>query len=235
MEGRFSRTRRPSAPPAEFFTTARSMLEQAQARNAEVLEASRAFKGHTYSNSIYYLEPWSMPGFAQREETAVASGMAMLKAKIDRGEIPGIVKGQGRIFVKKRRWEFPIPGAGELRERRPDYVPVTVEKDARSNGIPGISMKKYHVHGEMPVGEFVYFIRHQIALPMSKPLFVFFKNTEPPADALMSKVDGENRDEDGFLHMSYSGEANASGSINHEQEWMDKALPGYRRLYMQGA
>ncbi|CAN6723648.1 unnamed protein product [Malus baccata var. baccata] len=124
MEGRFSRTRRPSAPPAEFFTTARSMLEQAQARNAEVLEASRAFKGHTYSNSIYYLEPWSMPGFAQREETAVASGMAMLKAKIDRGEIPGIVKGQGRIFVKKRRWEFPIPGAGELRERRPDYVPV---------------------------------------------------------------------------------------------------------------
>ncbi|CAN6723647.1 unnamed protein product [Malus baccata var. baccata] len=176
-----------------------------------------------------------MPGFAQREETAVASGMAMLKAKIDRGEIPGIVKGQGRIFVKKRRWEFPIPGAGELRERRPDYVPVTVEKDARSNGIPGISMKKYHVHGEMPVGEFVYFIRHQIALPMSKPLFVFFKNTEPPADALMSKVDGENRDEDGFLHMSYSGEANASGSINHEQEWMDKALPGYRRLYMQGA
>ncbi|TQE13102.1 hypothetical protein C1H46_001186 [Malus baccata] len=175
------------------------MLEQAQARNAEVLEASRAFKGHTYSNSIYYLEPWSMPGFppslhvtrekAQREETVVASGMAMLKAKIDRGEIPGIVKGQGR----------------------------------------------YHVPGEMPVGEFVFFIRQQIALPLSKPLFVFFKNTEPPADALMSKVDGENRDEDGFLHMSYSGEANASGSINHEQEWMDKALPGYRRLHMQGA
>nr|XP_017183311.2 uncharacterized protein LOC103419281 isoform X1 [Malus domestica] len=197
MEGRFSRTRRPSAPPAEFFTTARSMLEQAQARNAEVLEASRAFKGHAYSNSIYYLEPWSMPGFAQREETAVASGMAMLKAKIDRGEIPGIVKGQGsgfRIFVKKRRWEFPIPGAGELRKRRPDYVPVTVEKDARSNGIPGISMKnslltsfwldhlglisdcRYHVHGEMPVGEFVYFIRHQIELPMSKPLFVLQKH-----------------------------------------------------------
>lgn len=48
-------------------------------------------------------------------------------------------------------------------------------------------------------------------------------------DALMSEVDGENRDEDGFLHMSYSGEANASGSINHEQEWMDKALPGFRR------
>ncbi|CAN6581018.1 unnamed protein product [Malus baccata var. baccata] len=143
MEGRFSRTRRPSAPPppAEFFTTARSMLEQAQARNAEVLQASRAFKGRIYSNSIYYLEPWSMPGFAQREETAVASGMAMLKAKIDRGEILGIVKGQGRIFLKKRRCEFPIPGAGELREKRPDYVPVTVEKDARSNCIPGISMK----------------------------------------------------------------------------------------------
>ncbi|XP_068318655.1 uncharacterized protein [Pyrus communis] len=157
MEGRFSRTRRPSAFPAEFLTAARSLMEQAEAHNAEVLEAARAFKGFTYSKSIYYLEPWSMPGFAQREQAAVASGMAMLKAKIDRGEIPGIVKGQGRIFLKKRRCEFPIPGAGELREKRPDFVPATVEKDARSNGIPGISMKKYHVHGEMPVGEFVFF------------------------------------------------------------------------------
>lgn len=36
---------------------------------------------------------------AQREQAAVASGMAMLKAKIDRGEIPGIVKGQGRLVA----------------------------------------------------------------------------------------------------------------------------------------
>ncbi|CAL9014965.1 unnamed protein product, partial [Prunus brigantina] len=82
---------------------------------------------------------------------------------------------------------------------------VTVEKDTRSD-IPDIDMKKFQVHGEMPLGKFVDFIRLQIELSIKKPIFVFFKNTEPSTGALMGAIDEENKGEDGFLHITYSGE-----------------------------
>ncbi|CAB4289020.1 unnamed protein product [Prunus armeniaca] len=36
-------------------------------------------------------------------------------------------------------------------------------------------------------------------------------------NALMSTIDGENKDEDGFLHITFSGEGRVCGS-NEEQE-----------------
>ncbi|KAH0986048.1 hypothetical protein GBA52_013225 [Prunus armeniaca] len=131
-------------------------------------------------------------------------------AEIERPEIFGMSKRTTRDFVKRFKDRTCLE-AGELREKRPNYVPVTVEKDARSD-IPDIDMKKFHVHGEMPLGKFVDFIRLQIELSIKKPIFVFFKNTEPPTGALMGAIDEENKDEDGFLHITYSGEERLCGS-----------------------
>ena len=89
----------------------------------------------------------------------------------------------------------------------------------------------------MTVGQFVYVVRKRIKLSAEKAIFVFIKNTLPPtgkcsvisivvfvssgsgielkpfvvAAALMSSVYEENKDEDGFLYMTYSGE-NTFGS-----------------------
>ncbi|TQD71070.1 hypothetical protein C1H46_043391 [Malus baccata] len=77
------------------------------------------------------------------------------------------------------------------------------------------------VHGELPLGEYIYFIRAWIGWlnidTIDKPIFVSFKNIEPPIGALMSEVDEQNKDEDGFLHVTYGGEGKAHGTINHEQ------------------
>lgn len=89
------------------------------------------------------------------------------------------------------------------RERRPSCIPLAVEKDARSD-LPEIGSKKFIVYGDMPLGEFVDYIRFTIGVSREKPIYVFFKNTEPPAGALMVKIDKENKDEDGYLHITYS-------------------------------
>ncbi|KAB2600993.1 hypothetical protein D8674_001998 [Pyrus ussuriensis x Pyrus communis] len=97
--------------------------------------------------------------------------------------------------------------AWKVRERGPDHIPVWVGKDASSD-IPDIDMKKYNVHRDMPLREFVDFIwlRIQHESPWKKSLFVYFKNTEPPiGTTLMSEVDEKNRDEDGFVRIAYSG------------------------------
>ena len=75
------------------------------------------------------------------------------------------------------------------------------------------------------MGQFVYVIRKRIKLAPEKAIFIFVNEVLPPTAALMSAIYEEhkcvelqllaseskltfpaNRDEDGFLYVSYSGE-----------------------------
>ncbi|KAG4929213.1 hypothetical protein JHK85_046718 [Glycine max] len=89
-------------------------------------------------------------------------------------------------------------------------VQVIVEKAERSD-IPDIDKKKYLVPADLTVGQFVYVVRKRIKVSAEKAIFVFIYNTLPPTAALMSSIYEENKDDDGFLYMTYSGE-NTFGS-----------------------
>ncbi|KAF3453451.1 hypothetical protein FNV43_RR03891 [Rhamnella rubrinervis] len=109
--------------------------------------------------------------------------------------------------------------AARIREKYPDRIPVIVEKAERSD-IPDIDKKKYLVPADLTVGQFVYVVRKRIKLSAEKAIFIFVKNILPPtvriiditAAAMMSAIYEENKDEDGFLYMTYSGE-NTFGSF----------------------
>jgi GABA(A) receptor-associated protein len=68
------------------------------------------------------------------------------------------------------------------------------------------SLCRYLVPADLTVGQFVYVVRKRIKLSAEKAIFIFVKNTLPPTAALMSSIYEENKDEDGFLYMTYSGE-----------------------------
>ncbi|XAR53794.1 hypothetical protein NMG60_11022477 [Bertholletia excelsa] len=93
-----------------------------------------------------------------------------------------------------------------IREKYPDRIPVIVEKAERSD-IPDIDKKKYLVPADLTIGQFVYVIRKRIKLSPEKAIFVFVKNMLPPSAALMSAMYEDNKDEDGFLYITYSGES----------------------------
>jgi GABA(A) receptor-associated protein len=126
--------------------------------------------------------------------------------------------------------------AERIRAKYPDRVPVICEKADRSD-IPDIDKKKYLVPADLTVGQFHYVIRKRIQLAPEKALFLFCSNTIPPNGeslnnsyttflgwyrdfsicyvyillaypaALMSTVYEEQKDEDGFLYVQYSGES----------------------------
>ncbi|CDP05733.1 unnamed protein product [Coffea canephora] len=100
--------------------------------------------------------------------------------------------------------------AARIREKYPDRIPVIVEKAEKSD-IPDIDKKKYLVPADLTVGQFVYVVRKRIKLSAEKAIFIFVKNILPPTAAMMSAIYEENKDEDGFLYMTYSGE-NTFGS-----------------------
>lgn len=96
--------------------------------------------------------------------------------------------------------------AERIRSKYPDRVPVICEKADRSD-IPDIDKKKYLVPADLTVGQFHYVIRKRIKLAPEKALFLFCSNTIPPNASLMSTVYEEQKDEDGFLYIQYSGES----------------------------
>ncbi|XP_076916856.1 autophagy-related protein 8C-like [Bidens hawaiensis] len=98
-----------------------------------------------------------------------------------------------------------IAEAARIREKYPDRIPVIVEKAERSD-VPDIDKKKYLVPADLTVGQFVYVVRKRIKLSAEKAIFNFVKNILPPTAAMMSAIYEENKDEDGFLYMTYSGE-----------------------------
>ncbi|KAF4394453.1 hypothetical protein G4B88_018603 [Cannabis sativa] len=126
--------------------------------------------------------------------------------------------------------------AARIREKYPDRIPVIVERaeksdvpeiDKKNHGYAFVkSVLKiewpleistatftasvfyplYLVPADLTVGQFVYVVRKRIKLSPEKAIFIFVKNILPPTAAMMSSIYEENKDEDGFLYMSYSGE-----------------------------
>ncbi|KAL8104024.1 hypothetical protein AgCh_028302 [Apium graveolens] len=136
----------------------------------------------------------------------------------------------GESIIEKRHAE-----ATRIREKYSDRIPVVIERAGKSD-IPDIDKKKswvrswltprivenrysfcrYLVPGDLTVGQFVYVIRKRIKLGAEKAIFIFVKNLLPPNAAMMSKIYEENKDEDGFLYMTYSGES-TFGSLQEMQ------------------
>lgn len=95
--------------------------------------------------------------------------------------------------------------ASRIRQKYSDRIPVICEKAEKSN-IPDIDKKKYLVPADLTVGQFVYVIRKRIKLDSTTNIFIFVNNVLPPTASLMSQLYEEQRDEDGFLYITYSGE-----------------------------
>ena len=121
--------------------------------------------------------------------------------------------------LEKRKAE-----AERIRAKYPDRVPVICEKADRSD-IPDIDKKKYLVPADLTVGQFHYVIRKRIKLAPEKALFLFCSNSIPPNAALMSTVYEEQKDEDGFLYVEYSGESTFGWTKK------DKEIESHTTLY----
>ncbi len=109
-------------------------------------------------------------------------------------------------LLEKRKQE-----AARIRAKYADRIPVICEKAEKSQ-IPDIDKKKYLVPSDLTVGQFVYVIRKRIKVDPNTNIFIFVNNVLPPTAALMSTLYEEQKDEDGFLYITYSGE-NTFGSL----------------------
>ncbi|CAK9173199.1 unnamed protein product [Ilex paraguariensis] len=117
-----------------------------------------------------------------------------------------VLNGQHHILAECQELAFTKTGTyQDVRSLIIVSTFVIVEKAERSD-IPNIDKKKYLVPADLTVGQFVYVIRKRIKLSAEKAIFIFVDNALPPTGAIMSAIYEEQKDEDGFLYVTYSGE-----------------------------
>ena len=97
----------------------------------------------------------------------------------------------------------------KIRQKYPDRIPIIVEP--YSNKIDLIDKKKFLVPNEITIGQFLYIVRKRIKLNEAKALFLFINSTLPNSNAIISSIYEKEKDPDGFLYITYSGE-NTYGS-----------------------
>lgn len=88
----------------------------------------------------------------------------------------------------------------------PDRIPVIVEKDKSSRNLNDIDKNKFLVPYELTLGQLLHIIRQRCNLDPSQSLYLFCGNTLPPTSQTIGNIYQDQKDEDGFLYITYCAE-----------------------------
>ena len=92
-------------------------------------------------------------------------------------------------------------------EKYPDRIPIICEKNIRAKASDSVLDKnKYLVPRDLTVGQFLYVIRKRMCLASEKAIFLFVNGLIPPTSSLVFDIYTKNKDEDGFLYVTYAFE-----------------------------
>ena len=105
-----------------------------------------------------------------------------------------------KIDFQKRKNE-----AVRIKKKYPNSLPIIIYKNSNSD-IQDIKKHKYLVPSGLTVAQLIYVIRKQIKLRPETALFIYVNNRIPSCNLLISQLYKENKDNDEFLYIEYSGE-----------------------------
>ena len=87
----------------------------------------------------------------------------------------------------------------------PDRIPIIVQKYIGTD-LPDIDKCKYLVPKDMTMSQFMFVIRKRIKLDSSQTLFITVNNGLVTTSNVLSSIYHDNKDEDGFLYVTYTNE-----------------------------
>lgn len=91
-------------------------------------------------------------------------------------------------------------------KKYPTRIPIICEKNKNSTKSTYIDKNKYLVPYDFTVGQFIYIIRKRLELSPEMGLYFFINGNIPATCSLISYIYERNKDEDGYLYITYSME-----------------------------
>jgi GABA(A) receptor-associated protein len=108
-------------------------------------------------------------------------------------------------FKDEHNFNYRLEQATRVLERFPDRIPIICERSANATwNCPNISNRKYLVHKELTLGQFLYIIRKKLKLPIEKAFFLFIKDTIPSSTRRICQLYENYKDDDGHLYITYN-------------------------------
>ncbi len=108
-------------------------------------------------------------------------------------------------FKKKFTFEQRLAEAEKIKTKNPDRIPIIVERSVTNTTIDMIDRNKFLVPLDTDFAKFSHVIRRRIKLKESDALFFFINNKLPIMNELIGKIYEENKDQDQFLYVTYTG------------------------------
>jgi GABA(A) receptor-associated protein len=107
-------------------------------------------------------------------------------------------------YKKERSFKKRLKESSSITTKYPDRIPVICERSG--DNIEKLDKQKFLVPRDITLGQFILVIRKRINISKEQSIFCFINNTLPIISSNMGALYENNKDEDGFLYILYSGE-----------------------------
>ena len=87
----------------------------------------------------------------------------------------------------------------------PNRIPIVTEKSGGNPDIPLIDKNKFLVPKDLTLGQYAYVIRKRLKINSEHGIFYFINNKMLPMGENIANIYHNEKDEDGFLYISYGG------------------------------
>jgi len=112
-----------------------------------------------------------------------------------------------RTFKQRKSFALRRDEVGQIRSKFPNKVPVIVEKYAKEKSLCQMDKTKFLVPQELTMSQFVTIIRNRMSLNANQAFYLLVNNRSIASMSMtLAEIYNEERDEDGFLYMSYASQ-----------------------------
>ena len=108
-------------------------------------------------------------------------------------------------FKNKHAFNKRKEESDNIIEKYPDRIPIIVQKHGTTE-LPDIDKCKYLVPKNMGITQFSFIIRKRIKLDSSQAIFITINNKLVGSSKTISEIYHDEKDDDGFLYVIYTGE-----------------------------
>ena len=91
-------------------------------------------------------------------------------------------------------------------KKYPDKIPIICEKNYNITDNPNINKNKYLVSDNLTIGQFLYVLRKRISIDPNQALYLYINNNIPSINKNLKEIYYFNKNEDGFLYITYQFE-----------------------------
>lgn len=111
-------------------------------------------------------------------------------------------------YKLKRTLEERISDFKRITNKYKNRVPIIVIKDKNieNDTLNTLSKSKFLVPKDITFGQFIFLIRKQLELKPENAIFLIIDNKIPPVSNIMSQIQKEYAEKDGFIYVKYSTE-----------------------------